>query len=885
MGAGTSRPFQRKAILIGALLVLLLLALLVPPYISLNGYRRQMISSISQSLGRPVHIDEMHLRLLPTPGIAMSGFEVEEDPAFGSEPALRAASVVATLRVSSLWRRPFEVSSISMDEPSLNLVHNANGRWNIDSILLQAARGVQAPTAQAHHGRAARFPYIELTDGRINVKSGLEKRPFSLFNADLAIWQESPNQWRLRLKAQPVRTDLDLDLSDTGTVRLEGSLGRTTNLDSMPIHLDGSWRDAQLGQVSRLLLGADEGWRGDLGLTTSLRGTLHDLDLQWRVQIANAHRQEFTPVTTQNFDARCQAQYHTDGHSLDHLLCLLPTPPGHLLLTGSIAGLEHPVPSLQLEVNQVPAAFLIQSLGLVRQRAGSIEASGALNGEFTDQPVSPEPAPTPGTSSAAVKNPAPQSAATVPGWSGQAAFDKLTLQLDGLDQPIVIPHLAVTLGAQPAVAATTARHTAHRARTRKPMTAAAPQALGFNLQPASLNFGGAAPLTVRGRLDRDGFHLQLAGAAGIADLLALHRQLGGLPPALDLLAPQGTAELNLALSGAWLAPLTGMPGAPSTTATGTLQLAKAVVHPGFLTEPATITAATLTLAPDSITGNLGENVSWESAAFTVGALQGHLSATPAGPCLAPAPCAAHFTLDLPKADSAQLLAAFTGADAHGVLWQDLLAHLDRGHREWPDATGAIRIGTLTAGPLALRQVLASVTVSGTHLQIGSLDAAALGGKLHAQGTVDASGDAPVWHLALDGQSIAVPQLASLFHEQWGTGSGNLQVRFTAQGWEAAALADSATGVFHWAWNDGSLGSDAPLGQFSRWTASGRVAHQQLSLTSSTLDADPSATPLPVRGTIGFDRQIHLEVGAPAAATSVSGTLAKPASTSAVAEKQ
>ena len=91
-------------IVVAALIVLLLLAIFLPPLINLGKYRRSITASMSAALGRPVYVGGMQLRLLPMPGIVMSDFTVDEDPAFGYEPALHAHSVVASLRFSSLWR-------------------------------------------------------------------------------------------------------------------------------------------------------------------------------------------------------------------------------------------------------------------------------------------------------------------------------------------------------------------------------------------------------------------------------------------------------------------------------------------------------------------------------------------------------------------------------------------------------------------------------------------------------------------------------------------------------------------------------------------------------------------------------------------------------------
>src|SRR6185312_5911545 len=235
------------------------------------------------SLGRPVHLDSVNLTLLPLPGFTFTNFVVDEDPAFGSEPIIRAMSVHATLRISSLWRKRIEFSTISFTDPSVNLVHLSNGQWNLESILLHAAHIEAAPTAQKNAGPTPRFPYIEATGARLNLKLDHEKTPFSLTDADFALWLPDPQQWRIRLKAHPARTDADV--SDTGTLQLEGTLGRAASLDEVPISLQGEWRDAQLGASSRLLFGKDAGLRGQLALSANVQGTVSHSGIQARLRL------------------------------------------------------------------------------------------------------------------------------------------------------------------------------------------------------------------------------------------------------------------------------------------------------------------------------------------------------------------------------------------------------------------------------------------------------------------------------------------------------------------------------------------------------------------------------------------------------------------------
>jgi len=114
-------PERRRVLTVAGIILVLLSLVLLPPLISVNRFRHRITQSVSDSLGRPVHIDNITLNMLPLPGLTLENFVVEDDPAFSAEPVMRANSVRVTLRVSSLWRRRVEFSRISLDDPSLNL--------------------------------------------------------------------------------------------------------------------------------------------------------------------------------------------------------------------------------------------------------------------------------------------------------------------------------------------------------------------------------------------------------------------------------------------------------------------------------------------------------------------------------------------------------------------------------------------------------------------------------------------------------------------------------------------------------------------------------------------------------------------------------------------
>ncbi len=315
--------WRRRLLWTSGAALLLALLILTPPLVNANRYRGKIAESMSKSLGRPVHLDNVSLHLLPVPGFTLQNLVVSEDPAFGAEPTIRAMTVEATLRVSSLWHRPVEFSTVRFVDPSVNLVRNAGGRWNLSDVLLNASHVQSAPTAQRKAGPKPRFPYIEATGGRVNIKFGPEKLPFSLTEADFALWLPSSQQWRVRLVGHPVRTDTNI--TDPGNVRIEGELRHAATAAQVPVHFTASWHDAPLGEVSSILTGADWGWRGALNVDATLDGTLGGAQVGSKVTVGGLRRAEFFPARTLDLQVTCGSGFTLHPATMTEFQCSLPT--------------------------------------------------------------------------------------------------------------------------------------------------------------------------------------------------------------------------------------------------------------------------------------------------------------------------------------------------------------------------------------------------------------------------------------------------------------------------------------------------------------------------------------------------------------------------------
>lgn len=507
---------SRRSVVVGLLLLGLVLLAVLPPLINVNRFKRRIVTSISASLGRPVHLDSVSLVMLPLPGFKLDNFVVAEDSAFGAEPVIHANNVQATLRFSSLWRRKIEFSRISLREPSINLVHNAQGNWNIEGILLQAARISAAPTAQSTAGPEPRFPYIEATDARVNVKEGIEKLPLSLTEADFALWLPSPQRWRVRVQGKPTRTDTSS--SDTGRVSLEGTLARAEQLDLIPIDLSAEWRNVPLGEASRLINGRDAGLRGDLRLNLRVTGTVGFNLVKASLDLRGARKADFVPEHPLDVRAECQADAASSFHAFHQIRCSWPPPTASALLalTGDIPDIHRrDSATFELGTPGLPGAVLLNWLSVASARIPpELIASGALTG------------------SASV---------TSNGWNGRLELKDAALAGG------VLGNSPVKLAATSIEAAAATSGDAHSLKKKHVgksniVPGDAPGKYDFVMAPTRLDLGAKEPATLEGRFDRSGYTLRLVGNVLPSRLLALGAAIPQFGDGLASLMPQPGKE-------------------------------------------------------------------------------------------------------------------------------------------------------------------------------------------------------------------------------------------------------------------------------------------------------------------------------------------------------
>ena len=815
---------RSKLWIVALLLTILVSIIVIPPLVSVNRYKSRIAQAMSNSLGRPARISAVELRLLPRPEFVITDLTVNEDPSYGAEPVLHANTVTAAIRLASLWRGRLEISRISVDEASLNLVRTTEGRWNLDTLFRTAT---QSQTDGAKTSRPIPLPYLEATNSRINIKQGFEKLPYSLVGADLSFWEEDPGDWRVRLKAQPVRTDVSLDQGDTGVVQLEARMRRAPELRLMPMHVELEWRDAQMGQLSRLLIGSDAGWRGGLTEEMKIDGTPDSASVTTRLRATGVHREEFAPVAPLDFDANCAFAYHYSRRTIEKLVCDSPLGDGRLRVEGNLP--SDGQPKLSVELQKIPAQAVLDALRTVREELGAgLEADGTLSGKLTYDTTSLAPvAEPPGKRGHRNKKTIAKESAATP-LSGSITVDSLKLSGGSLSQPVQIQKAvfepAIGVNGQESELAGTAN-----------VPAGAPTPLAFTVRLMRSGYqvttrGAGTPARLR----------QLAHAAGLKEAGALDA-IAGDPVTLDLTiqgpwlpAPDVTLAEN-ALGSA--APATGV--GPAATAasqpvpdrlTGTVTLHNANWKTDALPTAVEIAQATL---------HLGGGASlWDAVVFSYGPLIGTARVELPVCAGVEGQCLPTVNLDFPSLDAAELQTALLGAEKKGTLLSTVIARVSPSSTHaWPAFQGTVKADSLELGPVTLEDFVASLKVSTTSAEITSADAGMLGGQIHLTGKIE-SGGKPAYSLDGSVQKVNPADLCRMIELKCTGASFDGHGKLEMAGYTGKDLANSAKGTVHFDWRKGAIsgrtGTSAEsvppmVARFDRWSGDAEIANGAVTL--------------------------------------------------------
>jgi hypothetical protein len=332
-----------------------------------------LVRHLERAFGRPVEVSHFSVLILPNPSLDAEEITVGEDPAFGNEYFLRAERLSASLRWTGFLRGRFEFGTLSLSRPSLNLVRNGEGRWNLERWLPPAKINVPGGLPAVYNVArvlgtpANHLTRIDVDDGRVNFKINDEKLPFAFTSVAGVVEQVAPGRWQLQLEAAPWRSGAALQ--SAGTVFVRGDVaGTSTRLQPAEIHLH--WSDGALADLLRLFRGRDYGIRGEFALdataksgtgpAASASGPYGDWSFELQARATAIHRWDLTersdnPGMNVNLDGLLNV---ATGKAIAHRI-VVETAKSNLRGTASAMISANPSWEIRLDSAGVQAADLL----------------------------------------------------------------------------------------------------------------------------------------------------------------------------------------------------------------------------------------------------------------------------------------------------------------------------------------------------------------------------------------------------------------------------------------------------------------------------------------------------------------------------------------------
>jgi len=161
-----NRKLRNILIVVGIVIVILLI---VPFLIPVNQFKPTIEAKASAALGRQVQMGNLSLSLF-TGSLSAENLVVGDDPKFSQTPFLTAKGVrVGVAMMPLIFSRALNVTSVTIKDPQVILLHNPAGQWNYSSIGGAAANTANNQAAQNNNPSDLSINKLSLENGTIIV--------------------------------------------------------------------------------------------------------------------------------------------------------------------------------------------------------------------------------------------------------------------------------------------------------------------------------------------------------------------------------------------------------------------------------------------------------------------------------------------------------------------------------------------------------------------------------------------------------------------------------------------------------------------------------------------------------------------------------------------
>ena len=121
------------AVVIVLVLIVVGLAIIIPMLFDIDRYRPQVTAQIQQETGKPAQIGRLALTILPEVAIRVDDFSLGNPAGFPTGDFVKAKKIYAVVNAFALLHRKVEITSLELDDLTLDMLEDTHGKWNFEN--------------------------------------------------------------------------------------------------------------------------------------------------------------------------------------------------------------------------------------------------------------------------------------------------------------------------------------------------------------------------------------------------------------------------------------------------------------------------------------------------------------------------------------------------------------------------------------------------------------------------------------------------------------------------------------------------------------------------------------------------------------------------------
>jgi AsmA protein len=282
LGGNMNRKVRNILIVVGIIIVILVI---VPFLIPVNQFKPTIEAKASAALGRQVQLGNLSLSLF-TGSLSAENLVVSDDPKFNQTPFLTAKGVrVGVAMMPLIFSRALNITSVTIKDPQVTLLHNPAGQWNYSSIGGAAANAANNQPAQQNTQQS-------------NGSSELSVEKLSLENGTIIVgYVGNPKRTtydHVNVEASNISTHskfpvtVSADLPGGGKFKLDGNAGPLDAADAALTPVDAKLTASSLNLGSTGFIEPNTGLGGLLDLDATLTSAQGQAETKGNAKLSKA---------------------------------------------------------------------------------------------------------------------------------------------------------------------------------------------------------------------------------------------------------------------------------------------------------------------------------------------------------------------------------------------------------------------------------------------------------------------------------------------------------------------------------------------------------------------------------------------------------------------